>query len=302
MPLPEKTTILQTLDAPRDRFAGLRSLALMLRFALLGWFGRRPLVDPEGPVVSLTSYGARIRFVHLAIESIGRGSLRPSRLLLWLDDRDVVRRPPRSLRRLQRRGLEILLCDDFGPYKKSFPFALTSTHHVAPLVTADDDWLVPAGWLETLVDTATRHPDTVLAHRAHEIRVEKGRIAPYATWTRADSPTVSFRHFGTGCMGQLLPPAVLDALREEGVRFPTFAPHADDVWIHRLAVSTGSGVRPVGLLLDDDFAPIRGAGRLGGAGLFEENVAGGRNDRQIAAAYTPSELAAILAAPPVLSP
>src|ERR1700683_4292999 len=68
---------------------------------------KKPVIASHGPVLSLTTYGRRIDTVYLTIESIANGSLLPSRLILWVDDEVALENRPRSLRRLQERGLEI---------------------------------------------------------------------------------------------------------------------------------------------------------------------------------------------------
>ncbi|MEX5298612.1 hypothetical protein RCG67_07505 [Kocuria sp. CPCC 205292] len=45
-------------------------------------FATGPVTDDAPVVVSLTSYGDRIRTVHWVVEAIGRGSVRPQRLIL----------------------------------------------------------------------------------------------------------------------------------------------------------------------------------------------------------------------------
>src|SRR5574342_24675 len=83
---------------------------------------RRSLVQNSGPVVSMTTHGARVETVYLTLESIGRGKTRPRRLVLWLDDPNRFSSLPDSLRRLEKRGLEIRLCENFGPHTKYYPY------------------------------------------------------------------------------------------------------------------------------------------------------------------------------------
>ncbi len=104
--------------------------------------------------MSLTSYGPRIATVWKTIESIGAGSVKPRRIILWLDDPAALADPPASLRRLQTRGgLEIRGCPDYGPHKKYFPYvtSILPEHPTRTLVTADDDVYYPATWLEELL-------------------------------------------------------------------------------------------------------------------------------------------------------
>ena len=131
------------------------------RLSIYNRFDRRPVAgDPSQPVVSLTTYGSRAKTVHLTIESIARGKVRPSRLLLWVNDSALVAKPNPHLRRLQRRGLEIRLTEDFGPHKKYFPYAIGEPNHITALVTADDDVIYPPYWFEELSESHRRQPSS----------------------------------------------------------------------------------------------------------------------------------------------
>jgi hypothetical protein len=125
-------------------FISVRWLSLINRFA------RTPICQPGGPVVSLTTHGGRILTVHLTIESIGRAKLRPSRMILWLDDVAKFRSLPATLGRLQKRGLEVKLSKNYGPHTKYYPYVESEETITQPLVTADDDILYPSYWLKKL--------------------------------------------------------------------------------------------------------------------------------------------------------
>jgi hypothetical protein len=287
-----RSSKVQTL---RSLVADVGTLVSMARLALVNRLARRPIVEVGGPVVSLTSYSRRVLFVHLAIESIGRGTLRPSRLILWLDEEGPLAKPPRSLRRLERRGLEIKSTDDFGPHKKYFPYVEGEAQHSVPLVTADDDLLYPRDWLATLVAAYRPEERVVVAHRVHRIAVLRDDIAPYVTWGRATSGRPSARHFATGGSGLVLPPAVLDHLRELGRQFEGRAPTADDVWLNFAILHSGHRVRPLLHLDESDYGQTRGIGRHRVEPLLVQNVFRGGNDRQIAQTYDVSTKAAVLA-------
>ncbi|ALU38956.1 hypothetical protein AS188_03455 [Kocuria flava] len=245
----------------------------------------------EAPVVvSLASHGRRLRTVHLAVEAIAAGTVRPRRLVLWVPDAAVVADPPPPLARLVARGLELRRADpDRGPHNKYWHHVVSCAHHELPLVTADDDVLYGPGWLEQLLAAHARHPQDVVAHRAHRIRLENGRVLPYAQWGPAVPGTVSRRTFATGLSGVLYPPRVLDALREAGPAFERCCPRADDVWLHVTALRLGVPVRPVA-----DGATTYPAvpGTVWG-GLWPRNVLGGGNDAQVAATYTPEDVAVL---------
>lgn len=254
-------------------------------------FSRRSIVDPTSPVVvSTTTYGARLRTVHLAIESIARGDLLPRRHLLYLDDAEAFRRLTPQLRRLQRRGLEIVEVPfGYKVHTKHWFYTISSARHELPLATSDDDILFPPHWLAELVATHTQHPDEVATPRAHKIALDGDRIAPYATWQPVTDSRPSFRNFGTSVSGQIYPPAFLDEVRDAGEAFRAVAPNNDDIWLHHLAALHGHRVvqtRPE----SQHFPFVPGTQS---AGLYFTNIAGGENDTQIAATYTEKSIARI---------
>ena len=271
---------------------GVRNGRIASAMALLqsrNLLSRSSVLDPAGPVVSLTTFGRRARFVHLAIESIARGDLRPSRLVLWLDEEEgLLENLPAPLTRLQKRGLEIHQSPNCGPHKKYWNHVQSLDRHERPLATADDDQMYPRRWLASLVEASAEDPGRIVAHRAHYVVVGETGIEAYRTWPSASSALVSPRNFGLGVGGVLYPPAFLDQLRQAGDAFRSVTPRADDVWLHAQALRGGWRVRVLDELPESEFLPIRGTGVKG---LQETNVGHGGNDTQIASTYTDADLA-----------
>ena len=190
--------------------------------------------------VSLTSYGKRISKVWLAIESIGLGTMKPGRVILWLDDQEAVASPSESLRRLQDRGLEIRHCRDYGRTRSTsptFPRYFPRSPDV-PLVTADDDVIYPATWLSELMN----------AHRQEQVTAFRARIRtaePYRAWRLCGTTAPAENVFATGVSGVAYPVKMLATLRNRGDEFMSVCPRADDFWLHFAAVATGTPVRQV---------------------------------------------------------
>jgi hypothetical protein len=249
-------------------------------------YGRSPITHPAGPVVSLTTYGNRIQSVHLAIESIGRGQMLPSRVILWLDDASLVDNLPIGIRRLKKRGLEIKLCKDYGPYKKFYPYVESLLEFKDPLVTADDDVLYPNYWLKKLVEAFQQFPDVINCHRARVMGVSQDGIVKYGGWEMADSTMQSYCHFATGVAGVIYPPLFQQELKKQGTAFLNCCPKTDDIWLHVQALRAGYKVRQVS---KKRFRLVGIPGTQETA-LLDFNVAGGRNDRQIANMYRASDI------------
>lgn len=249
-------------------------------------WSHRPLVDPDGRAdVSITSYGGRLASVHLTIESIGRGSVRPRRLTLYLDDEACVRRPPPALAQQVARGLRIAAVPDLGPHKKQQP-AIQEGVPVLPLVTADDDVVYPRHWLRWLLEVHREHPQDIVAHRARRMQLDGTTILPYATWRLVRDDRADLRNVATGVGGVLLPVPALEALRAAGDGYLTAGcGRADDLWIHLTALRAGIPTRQA---RPTPLEPVAIPGLPAGS-LSDENVAGGANDRAVATAYGPED-------------
>jgi hypothetical protein len=215
------------------------------RLMLASRFSQSPVVSQGGPVVSLTSYGKRVDTVHLAIESIARGSLLPSRLILWLDDETLFLHLPVGVNRLKQRGLEVRLSKNYGPHTKYYPYLEINETFDRPLVTADDDVLYPRYWLGRLQQAFQERADVINCYRARVVVLQGQGLAHYADWHMCESMQASFRHIATGVAGIIYPPQILAALKKAGNAFERCCPKADDIWLHAQALRAGYKVRQI---------------------------------------------------------
>ncbi|NDY90165.1 glycosyltransferase family 2 protein [Ideonella livida] len=268
----------------------LRRPGWMQRLQQTNLHSREPVVAPGGPVVSLTTYGPRLQEVHLTLESIAAGRLKPSRLTLWVGHETLAAGLPAALQRLQARGLEVHAGADWGPHTKYFPLVTSLRGCERPAVTADDDQLYPADWLQALWQAHLAQPGLVHCHRAHRIGLEaQGGLRPYRQWGECHSTAPSPLHFATGVSGVLYPVAVLQALRAQGEAFTACCPRADDIWLNVVALRCGAGVRQLAVL-PRAYYELPGTRAQG---LAQHNVGEGGNDLQLARTYGPQDLAVL---------
>lgn len=245
----------------------------------------------DGPPVSLTTFGRRIPTAFAAIESIGLGSVRPSRLVLWLDSADDLAQLDVRLARLVKRGLEVRLSENYGPHTKYYPFVRDLWTAGSPMVTADDDIIYPPNWLRLLAAGHRTTPAEVIGHRAREIAVERGAIGPYDRWTGVRTIAAGPRVFATGVSGVIYPPQMCQELKDRGEEFLELCPKADDIWLHYVAVSNNVGVRQV-RQRGRHYAVVVPAQV---EKLQNDNVAANGNDRQVLATYSPAAIQRVVA-------
>ncbi|HWA96672.1 MAG TPA: hypothetical protein VG844_18895 [Terracidiphilus sp.] len=260
----------------------------LVRLSFINRFGRSPVTQSGMPVVSLTTYGNRIKSVHLAIESIANGFCRPSRLILWLDEQSVLANLPPAIRRLQKRGLEVRLTKNYGPHKKYYPYVESQSSFEVPLVTADDDILYPRYWLKALVSANQEHPKLVNCFRARVIELADGRFKPYSSLESCLSTVSQYRNIAIGCMGVIYPEALLLKLKRAGTAFESCCPKADDIWLHVQAIRSGHKIRQIMPKLP--YLAFQNLPGTQQSALSRDNVDSDGNDPQIKATYSQSDI------------
>lgn len=265
--------------------------AIMASLRLQNQIDRRSILGDAPVAVSLTSYGHRIETVSFAIESVARGSVRPRRFVLWVEEADLPLTERADLQRLSHRGLEIRTASNYGPHTKNYPYARDHADDGLSMVTCDDDILYPRGWLAGLVRARAARPEHFLAYRAHEVTLDADGLAPYASWPPATGATLSERVFVTGVGGTVFPPRLMRHMRDAGEAFMDTCPKADDLWISLVALRTGVPTAVVPNALKALVVPrVQQKGSL-----HEGNVHGG-NDAQIQATYTDEDIELVRAA------
>lgn len=95
-------------------------------------------------------------------------TVKADRIILWLaeSERHLV---PENVLAFASKGIEIKYCDDIRSYKKIVPTLIEEPN--AFIVTADDDLAYQPQWLEKLIAGWDGDYKTVVAHRAHKIRL-----------------------------------------------------------------------------------------------------------------------------------
>lgn len=244
------------------------------------------LIDESNKIiVSLTSYGSRVLDVHLVIESLGRQTVKPGKIILWLDRGEFTLQDlPHSLKRLQKRGLEIRFCPDYKSYKKLVP--TLKLYPSNEIVTVDDDVLYPIDMLEILSSEACVYENTVIANMAHKITFDDGGgIDNYQNWdiaTMYNQPSDLVVPIGMG--GVYYPAGALDRRCLDSDVFIDICPTADDLWFKVSALANGVPGKRVGSSRRFKYRFLELESSVGRNALFKYNIYTGRNDVQLAAA------------------
>ncbi|MGY6648830.1 hypothetical protein [Wenyingzhuangia sp. IMCC45574] len=229
-------------------------------------------------IVSLTTFGKRIRSVYITLESIARQTHKPDKIILWLaEDEFTIEDIPNSLKKMLARGLEIKFCKDIKSYKKLIYTVRDFPNDI--IITIDDDIIYDVEMIEGLYDAHLKYPNCICCHRSHVIKQdEKGKHLPYDLWGKSDEvKEPSLLQFPTGVGGVLYFPGCFDDEFFNEEKFQRVAPSGDDFWFKAMTWKNNikiynpnvySSACPVCIVLDSS--------KIGH--LAAENVIGKKND------------------------
>jgi len=241
-------------------------------------------------IVSFTTYSKRIHDAHLVVESIAQQTLKPHRIILWLDENEFTLETITEALKMQvKRGLEVRFCPNFRSYKKLIP---TLQHFPdANVITIDDDILYPPDMIEILLKEHQMFPEYVLGNRVHRIRLNgHGEVLPYINWEweikRGGADDLVFITSGGGT---LFPSKCFSREVMNSDVFLEICPNADDVWFKAMSLLNGVKSKKVNddRAFSERFLPIPGSQDIA---LFKYNVDECGNDKQLKAVFEKYDL------------
>lgn len=184
-------------------------------------------------IVSLTSYPERFSYIHLALKSIMLQTMKPDKIIVWLDE-DVVRNQfTKQMLELEQYGVEYKnRPGDLKPHKKYIHAMQEYPEDI--IITVDDDVIYVSDLIESLMQTHEKYPNAVCARRVHKIiKSADGNIAPYDNWLGEymDSKVPAHDLLATGVGGVLYPPHCLGKKAFDAECIQKLCLKADDVWL-----------------------------------------------------------------------
>jgi hypothetical protein len=228
-------------------------------------------------IISVTTFPARIGAVWISMESLLRQTVKPDAIILWLANEQFSdKKIPESLTRLQDRGLTIRYCDDLRSHKKYY-YAMREFPE-ACIITFDDDLYYDEKVIERLLNLYEQYPDCICTNRAHQIKIENGKVLPYRQWNHNAKhilvPTKTL--LPTGGAGTLYPPHSLSESAFDASLIRSLCFHADDVWLKLMATLNGKKSVTHSFYNKDFLTVIQTQNEK----LVSQNVFDGGNDAQ----------------------
>lgn len=192
----------------------------------------------------MTSFPARIDYVHIALKSLMTQSYKPDRIILWLANEQFPNHIlPKNLLNLQKYGLEIKWCDDLYGHKKYF-YCISEQLPDEVIITFDDDIIYPVDSIKRLMKTHEKFPECLICERAQSIDYESdGSLKNPGRWKTISNvgckkPSYSLNPSpGGGC---LIPynGFCKDAINKQKIK--ELAYKNDDLWYMFMAAENGT--------------------------------------------------------------
>ena len=186
-------------------------------------------------IVSLTSFKTRIPKLWLVAESILRNKVKPDKFILYLQ-LDSMNEVPQKLKKLQNRGVEIVLCTTELRSHNKYYHAMKEFPEDC-IITIDDDIFYRDDLIESFIRLHKIYPNAIITNRAKSIT----KSSPlYKEWpdTTTTGPDIKILPIGVG--GVLYPPNSLhkDVFKKELIKELCYT--ADDIWLCCMGILQGT--------------------------------------------------------------
>ncbi len=240
----------------------------------------KPSTIANGVIVSLTSYPARLKSIHVVIRSLLKQKVTAEKVILYLGIDTKETDIPKKLKKLTKYNFEIRFgYEDLKPHKKYYFAMQEFPNHT--IITVDDDLIYDKNLISDLLDCAKKNPNCVCARRVNLItKNEEGKLNPYSKWEWEYKTITTPSHslLATGSGGVLYPPHILPPETFNLKAIKETCLNTDDIWLKfmelkndvKVVFSNNKVVHPLSLRHTQE------------SGLLQTNTAGeNRNDINI---------------------
>jgi len=199
-------------------------------------------------IVSLTSYPARMPFVPIVLNAMLNQTVKPDRVILWLDcDRFPNRVLPEWADMYSRAGVEFCFrADDIKPHTKYY-YAIKENPD-AIVILVDDDLYYENNTIEKLYNSYLKFPNAISALAVYRITFDRfNRMLRNLKWASVWGCNLvwnepSMRTFFASGHGTLFPPGSLHPEVFNIEAFKRLCLHDDELWLRVMSILQGTPV------------------------------------------------------------
>ena len=192
----------------------------------------------ERIIVTMSAIPTRYKKVNLSIETMFRQTMKPDKIILYLDIENKDISLPKVLLEQQKRGLEICYVNRLKPHTKYF-YAFKK-YKKDIIITVDDDIYYPYNLIETLYKSYIKNKNCISCMRLHKITFNGDLPNKYKDWIMEyegiDTLTPSHKFLATGVGGILYPPNILKKEWDNIENIKKFALGQDDIWLKYMEI------------------------------------------------------------------
>ena len=187
----------------------------------------------ENITVSLTTFPARFDNLPICLKSILFQSVKPNRIIVWLDENVDENEITVEMRNLQMYGVEYRIAKgNLKPHKK-YIHAMTEFPNDI-IITVDDDIVYSPFTISSLLKTHKKYPHAICARRVHKMKWStNGDLMSYGKWEWENINDVVPRKdlFACGVGGVLYPPHLLPKETFDMGEIERLCLCQDDIWL-----------------------------------------------------------------------
>lgn len=212
-------------------------LTVNLIYPLIHYWDKKTGLDETSDIIiSLTSFPDRIKYVWVTIATLLNQTQKPYKVVLWLAEEQFPdKRIPKQLLRMQKRGLEILFCEDLKPHKKYY-YSMQKWPDKYVLI-CDDDMFYPENLVERLWKAHIENEGYIICNSSLEVGYDSdGNIIKRGLWKHESKRKTGMQVCPIGCGGVLYPPNCLDKEVFNKKNIYSIALRQDDIWLKCMAV------------------------------------------------------------------
>lgn len=189
--------------------------------------------DDTKPIVSVTTFPARIANLWMVIYTIYRQTFLPGKIVVTLAKDEFpngLSSIPDSLKFFLGKGTELLFVDDnLRPHNKYFYSRQKYPNRM--VITIDDDLLYYNGTLEKLMNLHKQYPEAICTNRAHKIILEGNKLGLYSAFENTYNEVPSHFILALGVCGVLYPATFSNIKLYDKEKIKDLSLTTDDLWL-----------------------------------------------------------------------